>query len=110
MTNPSSSHHENRGSTPGWILLGNGWVSITLKVHPRASRNEIGPVEAGMVKVRVTAPPVDSEANEAVLRLLAEALDCSRSSLDLLRGHTSRIKVVRITGLSPEEVAGRLRL
>ena len=79
-----------------------------LKVQPRASKNEIGEVSGNELKVKVTAPPVDSAANEAVLRVLAEALDCPRNAVQLIRGATSRHKQVRIVGMAGEEVAQRL--
>jgi uncharacterized protein len=60
------------------------------------------------LKVKVTAPPVDSAANEAVLRLLAGALDCPRGAVQLVRGAASRHKQVRVTGLAAEAVAAKL--
>ena len=83
-------------------------VYLSLKVQPRASKNEIGEVSGNELKVKVTAPPVDSAANEAVLRVLAEALDCPRNAVQLIRGATSRHKQVRIVGMAGEEVAQRL--
>ena len=83
-------------------------VYVSVKVQPRASRNEIGEVAGNELKVKVTAPPVDSAANEAVVRLLAEALDCPRNSVHLVRGATSRHKQLRVVGMVVEEVAGRL--
>jgi hypothetical protein len=83
-------------------------VLLSLKVQPRASRNEIGGVIGNELRVKITAPPVDSAANEALARLLAETLDVPRSRVELVRGHASRHKAVRIHGLDPEEAARRL--
>lgn len=83
-------------------------VTLTLKVQPRASRNEIGPPQAGALRVRVTAPPVDSAANEAVLELIADWLGCRRGAVQLLRGQTSRQKVVRVQGVTAEFVRRKL--
>jgi hypothetical protein len=83
-------------------------VHLAIKLQPRAARNEIGEVSAGELKIKVTAPPVDSAANEALLRLLAEHLDTPRGAVQLLRGHTTRHKVVCIRGLSAEAVVARL--
>lgn len=83
-------------------------VLLSLKVQPRASRNEIGDLAGTELRVKVTAPPVDSAANEAVLRLLAGALDCPRGAVQLARGGTSRHKVILITGLPAETIAARL--
>jgi len=69
---------------------------LRLKVQPRASRNEIVGVAGGELRVRITAPPVDSAANEALLLFLADRLGCRRAEVTLLRGQTSRHKVVLI--------------
>lgn len=81
---------------------------IAVKLQPRASKNEIGPPLGNELRIKVTAPPVDSAANHALVELLAETLGCSRGSVRILRGNTSRHKTILITGLSPEEVAKRL--
>lgn len=83
-------------------------VIISLKVQPRASKDEFGEVRGNELKVKVTAPPVDSAANEAVLRLLADRLDCPRNRIALMRGGTSRHKTILLHGLSPETVLARL--
>jgi len=83
-------------------------VYVSLKVQPRASKNEIGEVAGNELKVKVTAPPVDAAANEAVLRLLAKAPDCPRNAVQLVRGATARHKQVRVVGMAVEEVAKRL--
>ena len=74
---------------------------ITLKIYlrPRSSRNEIvGPYRDG-IKVKVTAPPVEGKANEALIRFLAGALGVSASHIEILTGHHSREKTIRISGL-----------
>ncbi len=77
-------------------------IRLALKVQPRAKRNEIVVGEGADLRVRVTAPPVDSKANEAVVKLLAEQLEVSRSAVRILRGLTSRSKVVEVAGLDAE--------
>ena len=69
-----------------------------MRVTPGASRDEVK-VDDGTVQLRVTAPPADGAANEAVLRLLAAALERPRRDLTLLRGATARIKLV---GIAPD--------
>jgi len=93
---------------PGFLKVVPGGVSISVKVQPRASKNEIGGPVGDELKVKVTAPPVDSAANEAVLRLLAETLDCPRGSVQLVRGNTSRHKQIFMQGMSVENVLERL--
>ena len=83
-------------------------VLLSVKLQPRASANEIGEVLADELRVKVAAPPVDAAANEALLRLLADVLDCPRNRPELIRGHTSRHKIVKIYGISGEVAAAKL--
>ena len=81
---------------------------LAIKLQPRASDNAIGEMQGDELRAKVTAPPVDSAANEALLRLLADVLDCGRNHVELIRGGTSRHKVVKVHGMSPEEIVKRL--
>ena len=81
---------------------------LELWVQPRASRDEVAGLQDGAVKVRVAAPPVDGEANEALLRFLAKALGVPRSSLEVVRGQSGRRKAVRVAGLEQAEALRRL--
>ena len=81
---------------------------LSVRVTPRASRDQIAGWEGDLLRVRVTAPPVEGRANDAVLRLLARALDVPQSRLTLVRGQTQRNKVVAVEGLTEEEVRARL--
>jgi uncharacterized protein (TIGR00251 family) len=96
-------------STPAFIHPEPNGCLLRVKVQPRASRNEIGEPLGDELRVKVTAPPVDSAANEAVIRLLAKTLDIGRSGIELLRGQTSRHKVFRLHGASIENVLNQLR-
>jgi len=71
---------------------------ITIKVYlqPRSSKNEIvGPYRDG-IKVRVTAAPVEGRANEALLRFLAKEFGVTPSSIEIVKGHRSREKIIRV--------------
>ena len=81
---------------------------MSIKLQPRAAGDEIAGVLGGELKIKVKAPPVDSAANEALLCLLAETLDCPRGAIQLVRGQTSRHKQVLVRGKSAEDVARRL--
>jgi len=83
---------------------------IAIKVQPRASKNEIGPALGDELKIKVTAPPVDAAANEAVIALLADTLGCARGKVQLAKGQTSRHKLIFVSGMSTTEVAAKLRL
>jgi len=93
----------------GFLKIVPDGVCLSLKVQPRASKNEIGDMTNGELKIKVTAPPVDAAANEALLRLLAQCLDCPRGAVQLVRGQTSRHKQVFIRGMSVEAVLEKLR-
>jgi uncharacterized protein (TIGR00251 family) len=83
-------------------------VLLSLKVQPRSSSNAVvGPI-GNELRVKVTAPPVDAAANEALVKFLAEYLGCPRNRVELVRGHTSRHKVVKIYGLPAEGIVARL--
>lgn len=81
---------------------------LTVEVRPRAGRDEIVGWQGPRLRVRVTAPPADGAANEAVRALLAERLGCARSRVEIVRGHTARTKIVRVVGLAAGEAATRL--
>lgn len=93
---------------PGYIQARPEGVLLFVKVQPRSSQNEIGEVLGNELKIKITAPPVDSAANQALLRFLAERLDCPRNAIRLLRGQTARHKTLLITNLTPESIAERL--
>mgnify|MGYP001267570716 CR=1 FL=1 len=84
-------------------------VTLAIRLQPRASRNEIGDPTGPELRIKVTAPPVDAAANEALIRLLAETLDCSRRDVVLVHGHTARSKVIKIFSLSATDALTRLR-
>ena len=82
---------------------------LAVKLQPRASRNEIiGPL-GGELRIKVTAPPVDSAANEALLRYLAELLECPRGAVQLIRGQTSRHKLIALRGVTVDAALARLK-
>ena len=77
---------------------------------PRASRDELAGFDAaGRLKVRLTAPPVEGAANRALVKLLAKRLGVSRSAVSVVRGETSRNKLVEIDGLSDDAVRDALQ-
>ena len=84
--------------------------TVKVRLQPRAARNEIVGERDGALVVRLTAPPVDGRANEALCRLLARRLGVAATRVTLLRGAKSRDKVVRVEGLSSAEVARALGL
>ncbi len=81
---------------------------LTLRVQPRARRSEIGDWQGDVLRVRVTAPPMEGEANVAVIALLAKRLRVPRSAITLVHGYASRNKVVQVEDLTLEEARIRL--
>jgi hypothetical protein len=94
---------------PSFLRAQPDGVLLSVKLQPRASANEIGDALGAELRIKVTAPPVDAAANEALLRLLAQQLHCPRNRVDIVRGHTSRHKTVMLYGLAPEEATAKLR-
>ncbi len=80
---------------------------LVVRVTPKSSRNAVV-VEGDAVKVYVTAPPADGEANAAVIAVLAKALGIAKSKLAIVRGESSREKTISVEGLSAEEALRRL--
>jgi uncharacterized protein (TIGR00251 family) len=83
-------------------------IEIAVRVQPKASRTEIVGLHDGRIKVAVTAAPEDGKANRAVRKLIAATLGVSASRVELLRGATSRNKDLLVTGISKDEVTGKL--
>jgi uncharacterized protein (TIGR00251 family) len=81
-----------------------GAVTFDILVTPRASREKVGPMVGDRLKVAVTAPPVEGEANAAVVAALARALGVARARVTLARGEGSRRKTVRVEGVEPSAV------
>jgi len=77
---------------------------IKVKLHPRSSRNEIVGIENNILKVKVTSPPVDGEANKALIQLLSKSLGISKGRVEIIAGMSSRLKTIRIYGLSEKDV------
>ncbi len=85
-----------------------GGTLLAVKLQPRASRNEIGEPLGDELKIKVTAPPVDAAANQALVEFLADKLGCPRGRVELIRGQTSRHKTLKLHGLPPAQVLEKL--
>ena len=95
-------------TVPGFLRVQADGVLLAVKLQPRASANEIGDALGNELRIKVTAPPVDAAANEALVKLLAQHLDCPRNRVELMRGRTSRHKTIKLHGLTPEDVVKKL--
>ncbi len=83
-------------------------VTFAIKVHPRARKNAITGEVGNAFKVSLTAPPVDGKANQACIEFFAKILKVPRSSVTIASGQSSRNKVVRVAGLTANELRARL--
>jgi uncharacterized protein (TIGR00251 family) len=80
-----------------------------VRVIPRAARNQIAELmDDGRVKIRLTAAPVDGEANQQLIRFLAEVLQVPRSAIEIVGGLSSRDKLVTVLGLDAETLQQRI--
>ncbi|MBI5070087.1 MAG: YggU family protein [Deltaproteobacteria bacterium] len=79
-----------------------GGISLEVLVQPRASRTRVLGVHDGRLKIALAAPPVDGEANQALVEFLAGALGVRKADVALLRGETGRRKTVRVSGAGAE--------
>src|SRR5215467_6983719 len=95
-------------SIPGFLRDESDGVMLSVKLQPRASANEIGDPMGNELRIKVTAPPVDSAANEALVQFLAETLDCPRNRIELVRGNKSRHKALKLHGISAESALAKL--
>ena len=84
-------------------------TTIAVKVVPRSSKSSIDGWQAGTLKVRVQAPPVQGKANAALLALLAETLGIGKGQIEIVGGQTARTKMIRVHGLSADQVRMRLK-
>lgn len=78
-------------------------LTVKIYLHPKSAKNEIlGPFRDG-IKVKITAPPVEGKANEGLIRFLAKQWGIPASHIEIVRGHHSREKVLKISGQGPPE-------
>ncbi len=75
-------------------------ILIEVKVEPRSSRKGISGVMGDMLKVKLTAPPVEGEANDQLIEVISEATGVRKSDVRIVRGHSSKKKTVEIKGIS----------
>jgi len=83
-------------------------AQIIVRLQPRASRTELTGMRDGVLIARVTAPPVDGRANAALCKLIAGRAGVAPSRVTIIRGETSRLKLVRVEGI--DDVALRTAL
>lgn len=93
-----------------WLRATADGVTLELLVQPRASRARLGPIHGDRVKIAVTAPPVDGEANAAVIELVARALGVGRGAVAVIAGAASRRKTVAVRGVDAARVTAAIEV
>lgn len=83
-------------------------ITFSVKAHPRAKKNAITGEVGDALKLSLTAPPINGKANEACIEFFANLLKVPRSSVTIASGHTSRRKVIRVAGVSPQQLLDKL--
>lgn len=87
-----------------WTQQTREGIRFKIRVQPRASKDEIIGLVDDALKVRLTSPPVDGQANEACLRFFARALDIPKSHVRLVVGETSRTKTLEVKGVELSKI------
>jgi uncharacterized protein (TIGR00251 family) len=82
-----------------------GGVTFAVRVQPRASKSGVAGELEGVLKIRLAAPPVEGQANEELIRLLAKLFNAPRQRIEILSGQASRNKVVSVSGISVDAAA-----
>jgi uncharacterized protein (TIGR00251 family) len=90
------------------VSISGNEVKISLRVYPNASRNEVVGFTNGILRVKVSAPPIKGKANRELITFLSRLLGVGKGSVNIIKGHTTRNKVVAVDGLSQEEVMKQL--
>ena len=79
-------------------------ITITVQVQPNASQNRVVRFKDGVLHVRIAAPPVKGKANQELIKFLSDTLGIGKCNLTILKGHTSKRKIIAVTGLTQNQV------
>lgn len=82
-------------------------IRFEVKVQPKSSQNQITGIVEGVMKIRLTSPPVDGKANQALINMLSKIVDVPKKSITIIRGETSTNKLIQISGVDKETLLYR---
>lgn len=85
-----------------------GGIRFEVKVQPRSAKNMIAGEQAGRLKLKITAPPVEGEANKMLIHFLAQYLKLPKRNITIIKGDTSTHKLIEIQGITREEFLSQL--
>ncbi|MGA1875218.1 MAG: DUF167 domain-containing protein [bacterium] len=83
-------------------------ATVSIRVQPNASKNEVVGLDGEIVKVKIAAPPVDDKANAACIQFFSKLLRVPKSHICIMRGHKSRLKIIHVVGMSQDRCLQRL--
>ncbi len=87
-----------------------GGIRLRLRIQPRAATSEVAGLHGDRLRIRLSAPPVDGAANEALVRFLSEVLGVAPRAVEITAGHGARQKTVHVSGVDPAAAAAALGL
>jgi len=79
--------------------LGENSLNIQVQIQPGSSKDQIIGLHNGRLKIKISAPPVDGKANQNLIEFISKALGVSKSKIEILKGRTSKLKTLKISGV-----------
>jgi len=77
-------------------------INIQVQIQPKSSKDQIIGIHNGRLKIKISAPPVDGKANQALIEFMSKVLGVSKSKVEIVKGHTSKLKTLKIIGITQE--------
>jgi len=82
--------------------LGENSLNIQVQIQPGSSKDQIISLHNGRLKIKISAPPVDGKANQNLIEFIAKALGVSKSKIEIVKGRTSKLKTLKISGIDQQ--------
>ena len=82
--------------------MSENYINIQVQIQLRSSKDQIIGIHNGRLKIKISAPPVDGKANQNLIEFIAKALGVSKSKVEILKGHTSKLKTLKVSGITQE--------
>jgi len=79
--------------------LGENSLNIQVQIQPGSSKDQIIGLHNGRLKIKISAPPIDGKANQNLIEFIAKALGVSKSKIEIVKGRTSKLKTLKISGI-----------
>ncbi|MDY7034257.1 MAG: DUF167 domain-containing protein [Thermodesulfobacteriota bacterium] len=95
-------------SSPFYADTTESGVVLKVWLQPKSSRNEIKGLHGDTLRVSVTSPPIEGRANKALCDLMAKEFGVSKSQIEIIKGHKSRTKIIKIDGVTPDYMIQRI--